>query len=691
MRELALLVVAIAASAYGVAACKTRTTQEASADAGPPLNGWQQVMAGIKADGTVPRETALRAFAFTYGPIPGVTTPPPDDSAPQCGALLPAWLAPYAKTLDRAQRQAVLDGYLGTRRGAAVRNQLGGGGPQAVDAAAWSAGTAQWIDWLNEQARISTYTPTAAEMSFFNGAVAEAKRLIEPHSPVGTPFTVSPIFRSATMPTGGHTLAEAFLTPSANESLTGAERTCHVRVFNAVFSQPNRVEARAAVIHEVFHCYQFANFNGSWGDWTDLLNGRPWWMEGAAAWVGESAVGGAQGYYQHNWMPIYLRGNSNGNYDLFANSYDAIGAFDHLNTAGIPVLARLLPMVRRVTDPARFDFLIDGDVSKLKALASGAAREPSWGAAWEFPGPLGRGVEGRRRWGVVDPAVGIVARPAQQWTYRVPVATSDDLVLVRGSGAGTLAVAGRTVAEFVPRIDKVFCFRGECRCPNAQSPFGLPPQRVQGESVEIGVVGLPSSGAQLVVRPMRLADACDQPDAGVDAGPPLETGTLDRCLAGTWRLDTADARVRYQEAVRQGNMEIVGIRGGQSMTVAAAGARGTFAHQMLPMVVLAKGPPGSSIEMAIEFTGTSSGAVRTAHSGSGSGSSCDTRGLVTFDRTTGAIQATARVRVGAASATQTQNPLEGAQLGGTAEYRVQGDRLTMTPKVAGGIASVYTR
>lgn len=561
------LLVAALALAFS-AGCRRKAAEAPPAPRAAGAGGgvWRSVSRGITPDGTVPYETALQAFAVAYGPVPGASGGAADSSVPFCGTETLRWIAAYAGRLNEAQRRAVVEHLRATRP------------PPIAAQLTWhqSAQELWHADWHNQDNFLhsfrttfteSDYTPTPAERAAFDEALVEARALFDPLSGGSTPFSVNPIFRGSwclgepgsCFPGVG---AEALVIPNHGGEAMSAQRVCHVRVGlralrDLVARNPG---GKAVLFHEIFHCYQYAHFPGTYAAWADAASTNPWWIEGAASWAGEAAVHGSNSPYARDWWSYYL---SRQPWSLFGSQYDAIGFYETLARQGVDVWSKLLPLLNRQSNFARLEFMVDSGTSRLDAVTSAAHRNAALGAPWTLNSPLippdlrtGRAPQDR---GILPRgnAMSVVAFPGQQQLNRWDFGDGVAFVYLTGGGIGRASFGPNREQTFGPGVLQMWCREPPCTCPDGSNPRGVPAVEVPRDAaLVLAHTGNFRSDGEVMVRAMTREEACGAPDAAVDAPPP--PGRCDPCLDGAWHIDKDNEREALRRVVPQATFNLRG-------------------------------------------------------------------------------------------------------------------------------------
>lgn len=562
----AFLVIALALAC--AAGCRRKGAEAPPAPRAAAAGGgvWRSVARGVAPDGTVSYETALQAFAVAYGPVPGAAGGAADSSVPFCGTEILRWLAGHAGRLNEAQRRAVVERLRATRP------------PPIAAQLTWhqSAQELWHADWYNQDNFLhafrttfteSDYTPTREERAAFDAAVAEARALFARLSGVATSFTLNPIFRRSwclgepgtCFPGVG---AEALVIPNHGNEAMSTLRVCHVRIGLRALRDLAAGDAggKSVLFHELFHCHQYANFPGTFATWADAASTSPWWIEGAAAWVGEAAVHGSNGAYARDWWSYYLATQP---WSLFGSQYDAIGFYETLARQGVDVWSKVLPLLNRQGNFARLEFMVDSGTSRLDAVTSAAHRNAALGAPWTLNSPLipsdqraGRAPQDR---GILHRgnAMSVVAFPGQQQLNRWNFGEGVTFVYLTGGGIGRATFGPNLEQSFGPGVLQMWCREPPCTCPDGSNPRGVPAVAVPGSAaLVLAHTGNFRSDGEVMVRAMTREEACGAPDAAVDAPPPPDR--CDPCLDGTWHIDKDNEREALRRVVPQATFHLRG-------------------------------------------------------------------------------------------------------------------------------------
>lgn len=520
---------------------------------------WDALLESVPPGQAIPKDVALKAWAMTLGPMPGVTVTH-DGSAPPCGFMPMVWTLGHWNSLTPEQQQAVharvADGPV-----RAARRPFAEGLAASITGFGLDETTCNvpqsppWTDAERATAR-AMVTSIMAEITRRTGQPfrdAIEYRFVDRRY-VGGPRD------GACGQTPAQTYINAGWTPIGRliESFgrTSASGTCLVEFGKLVVEAPH--VARSLVAHELFHCFQLDAFEGTVQDYTVMSNvdrgSHAYIVEGAAAWVGEELAGGTE--FSVHWWGRYLRGvpvqRNPGELDLLHRSYDAIGFYAHLDALGAPVWQRVIDGVNQ--GPLEFyDSLLraaPAGRAPLTTLASATVRR-DWGDAWQSAGHALPSAENARRvgrpFGPVRPGGSVVldAPPAVQAVAAITLDPSVRFVVARGRGHVRATFAGTGERSAEGDLSLAWCVHGSrCRCPSGDRATGAPPDatEVPGNELTVALAGGVEGPTELTVT---AYDGCTPPDETPPPPPPPPPPPVgqDGCLLGAWRLDTRRSTV----------------------------------------------------------------------------------------------------------------------------------------------------
>ena len=257
-------------------------------------------------------------------------------------------------------------------------------------------------------------------------------------------------------------------------------------------------DSKPAVIHEVFHCWQFGRLGL---DHVRMNAMDDWAKEGMAAYFGDEL--GGLNRFNAEWWSGYLvtQVEADGTWPLYPSGYAAIGFWSRVAERSDIVTAMKRTLDAAPDDDAMYAAAIAELTGGPAWLAAGTLQRSEWGPGWTAAGPgIPRGPRIADRVSVefTDGPVTESVRPVVQRTVQFDV----DAVPESPGSIMKLALDGTAVAR-VGDNDVVvngdfsltdWCL-GDCTCPDGRATF--PPERVLGESASVtaSLVGLPAAGS----------------------------------------------------------------------------------------------------------------------------------------------------------------------------------------------------
>lgn len=480
----------------------------------------------VQPDGSRSLDSALRLFAITFGPLPGVTAPT-DQTGVRSGNVAIAAVLAHQSELTPEQNAAV-QAYLAPPPDA-VDIDIG-----PVPAATLHGGTAVAEAALAETGRsgaapsrgiLAAAKPTAEQQQLIEhiGELTRASIAAKLGFDIPGPIKLS---IGGTDKDGDF----GFALPLSGATYTG----CKVSLLEpAVNGEANSLTNTMA--HEMFHCFEFDMIHPP-GDFPKYAD---WLMEGAAEWVGADLAGANS--TDTGWWEDYLSTPSE---TLFQHTYDAIGFFSHLEEVGIDPWVNFPAMFAVPGNPPDFKASGADSAAFLESWGSSYFRQPGYGRAWDAEGPgipSGSGLGDNLK--TIEVGNGTSA-PFAAGAY------SSSAYVVNSSAdvtAFTLQGYARLADGAVDSTDldgAEFCTKdGGCdTCPDGEPiPEALPGL---GSPAVLGVSGGPAATSGLVSG-MSLDDACKKNKAvrvhvdrpampGVLAGTVLDWTSCDGPW-GTWK------------------------------------------------------------------------------------------------------------------------------------------------------------
>jgi hypothetical protein len=442
----------------------------------PPVDQgdtWARLTSTIQRDGTVPLETALKAFALLVGPLPGAEAPTGDPPPVSSGSGAIRWLLGHWDELTPSQRAGVEAALAPEQQ---PTTSLGAGRLVA------SLGLAQPI------AAAPTCPPgkESTRQAEFDGQVDQAKSAVAAMLGRELKLPVSVVFRG--------------LGPVAANTV-GLDASCNIATARPALCQiqvTNRGEGLIAfefihlVAHEVFHCYQY-DFATSYAA---ALRVSPWLAEGSAAWVGETISGnstlGAE--YWEGWLKYPAA-------QLFARSYDGIGFFMHLQESGIDPWPLLIAMHKNgeTSSADAYAVAVKGGAAgpMLDAWGPSYIRDLSLRPDWSTGGPglpeavrtpIGEGslADGETAAAGADP----LAASALKLDLQAESLVIEELFAAPSAAHGLIRFADGKQMTLEEAAGKPFCLKpGGCTCPDGSAGSGHAWQPASQGQMLFGLAG----------------------------------------------------------------------------------------------------------------------------------------------------------------------------------------------------------
>ena len=441
---------------------------------------WVGLLDQIKADGTVDTETALKAFALAFGPLPGVQVA--RDGGPiMDGSAALRWLVGHWNDISADQRTAA-------RR---LVPELAGLVTPTADRPGdvVATGTVLAAEYAASRA-----TPSARGDLFYTVLAMQLADEIARHLPPGQRLTIpvkasvgGPDAREALMDTGVY---------NAQGGYTGDAARCSIRV-SASGDRLTGDDLYGVMAHEVWHCYEGA-LGGLDHYWS--FSRPSWVVEGEAEWVGASLYPGAA-----VWGGAWRRYLRHPDVPLFRWAYSAVGFYAQMDQAHLKPWERLIDIFRATGNEAAAIAAGTDNNTLLDQWASGFLRMPERGPAWDIVGPG----ETDDRYTPVTTSVGAggtAAVTAPPWENAVhAVTTRADVLAVTSSGHARVSDgAGR---DYLINDASRYCVKnGGCECP-AGSTYSGPPLTPLAAEFSLAVTG-GASGATATAVGSSLESFC---------------------------------------------------------------------------------------------------------------------------------------------------------------------------------------
>jgi len=305
------------------------------------------------------------------------------------------------------------------------------------------------------QARLAPLRPTSPALkpvaTYQDEANADSKEIAAhighgPHLPIKV--LVNPKQENGPVP--AYTLVY-----DSSGGATGPPAVCKTYV-NPSFSAEDAEYQTLALIHEVFHCYEAADFPT-----VDAFQSAPAWLiEGEAEWVGATLA--------PTELPAwdaYLTGLST---SLFARSYDAIGFYSHMTESGDDTWHLLDKMLKAGGSAAAYT--VAANKQLRLTWASSLARQ-SFGKGWKTTGP---GITGATYHpGIHQIALGSnvneTVAPYTNALVRFQVTTAKVVDISATTQYSRLHTAKGTEYDDLSKGPNAFCVTDCTMCPQVQS------------------------------------------------------------------------------------------------------------------------------------------------------------------------------------------------------------------------------
>jgi hypothetical protein len=423
------------------------------------VTAWERNLDGIAADGSITPQLALRAFAITYGSLPGVKRPRGRLGAPDSGTFAINLVARVWDRLTRAQ-QAAIDSALGVRHN-----------PSAPPVA-----------------RSADDGATLTEDPVLEGM---AKQYIQYYS-ARMPTVAVPAVKVYTTPEDLGVDADAL---PIEEPGSPEDDYCRVRVTPQGMASFGTQKFDFTLAHELFHCFEYNMFSFATGKPKDSRGA--WLLEGLADWAAIRATGFVNFTLQGLHYPKYLKTPGK---PLFEREYDAVGFWGRAEEfGGVDSLWPKIPHIMAEPDPGKAYALAGGtQPGFLATWASAAWRMQGAGDSWTQLSPYLLSPSK-----VPTPATPIIGSAALK---AAPLALSEYLVipdanrpLVDVLGSGGYLRAGTVAQDFGLIFGEVvnngwFCFADKCDCPG-NSASAVPTHRSVGDHpLALALTGGPDHG-----------------------------------------------------------------------------------------------------------------------------------------------------------------------------------------------------
>ena len=487
----------------------------------PTQTTWQAITSGI-TDGTVPKQTALEAFAYVYKVnIPGVTVPTGRDGgdAPTSGTGAMDWVQANWSQLTPDQ-QAVIDTYI-----------TPGPNGQAIpigpaQSAATSGSVAKPLFQLTvarntgpASVQLAPKAPLTLTEAMTNELYADIARigpkLGMPILSPGSSFSPNiSLDLSMSLKDGGNALMTTDAEVSAKLKLY---TPCHVTVWKNGWENENVTSSggvsptlHVLLTHEVVHCYQ----DVVWGSNVVKNNIPAWIKEGTAMWLAADDTGIAEPFMAGMWSDYFIP-----QVFLTNRTYDAYGYFALLAHNGRDLWSLMLPAWQAAaaaassTPSSAFIAVLQGDAPDIRNnWAQSYVRQSSWGDPWIAYGfGLPDAVEVYQHPAQAQPAPGWMGSLDGRSNIVLNVnATSGEVVTITTDGLASVHDNGGN-SDLAFQSERFCTIPEGCVCPQGTPEAGTNVAPKQLTIPFVAAFNAPSGGSHYSVASDKLDDLCKRP------------------------------------------------------------------------------------------------------------------------------------------------------------------------------------
>jgi hypothetical protein len=478
---------------------------------------WQSITAGI-TNGTVPKQTALEAFAYVYKvSIPGVTVPQGRDGAdvPTSGSGVMRWVRSNWDELTADQR-AVVNRYL-----------VPGPNDQKITfspapSAAASAGAAQprfELAAAHITAPAAVRPPAGAPQDLVGYMINDLNADIARIGPklgmaiLGPGSTAYPNISLIVSDTdGGNALMETHAVAYGILHYQPCEVTVYKNAWqNEQVPSNGGVSPRLHVLltHEVIHCYQ----NVIWDSVPTSVAMAPWITEGTAAYLAGDDTGIVEPLLPGAWQEGYFTPET----ALTNRTYDAVGYYAFLAHQGRKMWTLMKPAWEAAAKgPDRsnaFIAVLGGDAPEIRNnWAASYLRQADWGDPWQAYGfglPDTAKVTRHDAKAVEAPGwMGTLLGRAN--TVLNVTASSGEVVTITTDGLASVHDnAGNSEVAF--GTDRFCTVDGGCVCPQGTLEAGKDMASKRLTIPFVAAFNAPFGGSKYSITGEKLDDLCKRP------------------------------------------------------------------------------------------------------------------------------------------------------------------------------------
>jgi hypothetical protein len=430
-----------------------------------PTTAYDKVLAQIRPDGTVSKQTALQAFALTYGSLPGVDPPTGTRTRVPSGTLAAGWAIEYLNDLSPALKTAVFKrlGVTGVA-GAGAAHDASYGDPGFVPSTSL---TAEASIWAHQE---SAHLPGQPKLGL---------TIVAGASP-----NVTEVDKD-----GDQALADA-LPVNAAGALDDAGPYCRIRVNVEALTSNEKLQQTLA--HEVFHCFEFFLTPTVW------YKVGAWVREGMAEWVASTVTG-----FDDEWLLQYVK---TAEAPLLQRSYSATGFWGHVQDVDGDLWSKIPQILATVSGPAEF-VLAGGDQPQvLSTWASSQLRPGNSGPEWEMFSPIrppdGAALPVDR---IQDTVEDLPVQVDPFSTENVEIQPQDGEPLLQVTVDGSERLSDEH--NYTDLSNAYFCMEQKCECPPG-SPGSVPDSQPLESGADLALsAGSTAVHAELVFHD--LAEYCN--------------------------------------------------------------------------------------------------------------------------------------------------------------------------------------
>jgi hypothetical protein len=427
-----------------------------------PSTAWGKVMAQVRPDGSVSEQTALEAFALSYGGLPGVRVPSGKRTAPVSGDLAFDWVAPYLPKLS-ARLQRAIDHVMGFAASGKGAHAADYGDPGFTPNAQLTAAANKWKliyalpTYLGHYLRLQIVAGTTSTIIHNEYTGTDAPADADSINAAGDRTSDGPICRIRITPTASH-------------------------YDNATISH--------ILAHEVFHCEEFDLDPG-------LAHLTAWTTEGLAEWAAET-LEPVPGYLFN--LTDYVDSPHTA---LFTRDYAAEGFWGHIQDTAPNLWQKIPTILDQATQAAQYNAAGGSSLNFLATWGSSFFNDSSYAPDWwnDSPHPTSEHAPTN----IIDGSGTLLAAPyttsqylinATQPLERVTVSPPGDALL--GQGVNRTNLTGVLFCSGAP---------ASCQCPPDDTGT-VPPSEPMKFPASLGITGDPDAGTTGSVTAIPLSDYC---------------------------------------------------------------------------------------------------------------------------------------------------------------------------------------